>query len=178
MFRPFDRFVDIISTEPITFGKVEKQIRCEIMKSTSPNPPSIKAPVHGTKNSLPITNPNALLPSSNPVTETLLDSYVEDAAFDTFKNIDENEDEFVKFDNVIQEKEKEMVSEPLKKVGEKEKKKKKKMKTVKKKVENVTKQNIPGSANRLKMKEKALLSGVFSKYGGKSAMVAKGTEVE
>ncbi|XP_023762640.1 uncharacterized protein LOC111911089 [Lactuca sativa] len=173
-----NRFVDIISTEPITFGKVEKQIRCEIMKSTSPNPPSIKAPVHGTKNSLPITNPNALLPSSNPVTETLLDSYVEDAAFDTFKNIDENEDEFVKFDNVIQEKEKEMVSEPLKKVGEKEKKKKKKMKTVKKKVENVTKQNIPGSANRLKMKEKALLSGVFSKYGGKSAMVAKGTEVE
>ncbi|KAL7586911.1 hypothetical protein Lser_V15G41291 [Lactuca serriola] len=96
-----NRFVDIISTEPITFGKVEKQIRCEIMKSSSPNPPSIKAPVHGTKN-------------SNPVTEILLDSYVEDAAFDTFKNVDENGDEF---DNVIEEKdESEMeFSEPLKK---------------------------------------------------------------
>ncbi|KAL4574123.1 hypothetical protein LXL04_020948 [Taraxacum kok-saghyz] len=175
------RFVDLYSKEPITFGKVQKQIRCEIMKLSSPNPDpaSIKATINRTEKALPITNPSAIITSPNPVTETLFDSYVEDAAFDTVKNGDENDDEFVKLDNVIQEKdEPEVGSEPLKKqvkVGEKGKKK---VKTVKRKVENVTKQNIPGSANRLKMKEKALLSGVFSKYGGKPAMVAKGAEVE
>lgn len=174
-----NRFVDLYSTEPITFGKIQKQIRCEIMKPSSSSQDSVKPPVHTTKKSLPITNPSVILTTSNPVTETPFDSYVEDAAFDVFKNGDENDDESVKIEDVIQEKyEVETGSEPLKKekkVGEKGKNKKK---TVKKKVENKVKLNIPGSASRLKMKDKTLLSGVFSKYGGKSAMVAKGTEVE
>ncbi|PWA46729.1 nucleotide-binding alpha-beta plait domain-containing protein [Artemisia annua] len=104
------RFVNTFSTQPMTFGKVQKQIKCEIMKPSSPIP-SVKPSVPRMKTSLPVTDPSVLV-ISTPVTETSLDSYEEDAALD-----------------------------------------------------------------RLKMKEKDMLSGVFSKYSGKSAMAGKGTEV-
>ncbi|KAI3733556.1 hypothetical protein L6452_12999 [Arctium lappa] len=173
-----NRFVDMFSTQPIAFGKVQKQIKCEIMKSISPNPASIKPSVHKTGNPLPITN---------PVTEIPFDSYVEDAAFDKFSNGDDdlvsitddaNDDNPINLDDVVEEKqEPETGSESSKKPKKVREKGKKKVMTAKRKGENTPKLNIPGSANRLKMKEKALLSGVFSKYGGKSAMAAKGTEV-
>ncbi|XP_024989542.1 uncharacterized protein LOC112524119 [Cynara cardunculus var. scolymus] len=177
-----NRFVNTFSTQPIAFGKVQKQIKCEIMKSSSPNPVLIKPSVHKTGNPLPI---------SDPVTEIPLDPYVEDAAFDKFSNGDDTRDDDLvsitndeddekpkNHDDVVQEKqEPETGSEPSKK-PKKVREKGKKVMTAKRKGENTPKLNIPGSANRLKMKEKALLSGVFSKYGGKSAMaVAKGTEV-
>ncbi|KVI05630.1 hypothetical protein Ccrd_016054 [Cynara cardunculus var. scolymus] len=178
----FKPFVNTFSTQPIAFGKVQKQIKCEIMKSSSPNPVLIKPSVHKTGNPLPI---------SDPVTEIPLDPYVEDAAFDKFSNGDDTRDDDLvsitndeddekpkNHDDVVQEKqEPETGSEPSKK-PKKVREKGKKVMTAKRKGENTPKLNIPGSANRLKMKEKALLSGVFSKYGGKSAMaVAKGTEV-
>ncbi|CAK9137819.1 unnamed protein product [Ilex paraguariensis] len=43
----------------------------------------------------------------------------------------------------------------------------------KRKGEKVPKFNIPGSANRLKIKEKAVLTDVFSKYGPKSPVSVK-----
>lgn len=173
-----NRFVDMFSSQPIAFGKVQKQIKCEIMKSSSPNPALIKPSVHKTGNPLPI---------SNPVTEIPFDSYVEDAAFNKFSNGDDdlvsiiddaNDDNPRNLDDVVQEKqEPETGSESPKKPKKVREKGKKKMMVAKRKGENTPKLTIPGSANRLKMKEKALLSGVFSKYGGKSAMAAKGTEV-
>ncbi|KAK1415706.1 hypothetical protein QVD17_31491 [Tagetes erecta] len=173
-----NRFVDIISTQPITFGKVQKQIRCEITKPSSPKPDSVKPSNRRTESSLPVLNATMAV-KSNPVTETQLDLYVEDAALDML-NIgdegddgdddlllakgDDNDNNLEKNYNVVHEKlEPEAGSQSL------EKQKKVREKGKKKKVEKTTKPNIPGSANRLKMKEKALLSGVFSKYGGKSS---------
>ncbi|XP_030552096.1 uncharacterized protein LOC115756451 [Rhodamnia argentea] len=40
------------------------------------------------------------------------------------------------------------------------------------KAEKVLKQEVPGSAKRLKIKEKAVLTGVLSKYGGKAALTS------
>nr|GEU88283.1 putative nucleotide-binding alpha-beta plait domain-containing protein [Tanacetum cinerariifolium] len=51
------------------------------------------------------------------------------------------------------------------------------MTTGKNKVESTPKLNIPGSANRLKMKEKDMPSNVFSKFSGKYAMAGKWTEI-
>lgn len=181
-----NRFVNMFSTQPITFGKVQKQIRCEIMKSSSPNLDSVKSSVHRIESPLPVLYPTMAV-DLKPVTETAFHPYVEDTAFDKLENGDDdlvsvtdddnNDSDFGTFDNVVQEKQElEVGSESLKK-QKKVKEKGKKMTKGKKKVENTPKLNIPGSANRLKMKEKALLSGVFSKYGGKSAMVAKGSEV-
>ncbi|KAI3817573.1 hypothetical protein L1987_11368 [Smallanthus sonchifolius] len=163
-----NRFFDIISTQPITFGKVQKQIRCEIMKPSSPNPASVEQSVHRVKSTLPVLNATTA-GNSNPATETPVDPYVEDAAFDMLKIGDDDlvtTDDY-NFHNVVQEEHEPAVSsEPLKK--QKDREKRKKTTVAKKKVENTPKLNIPGSANRLKTKEKALLSGVFSKYGGKS----------
>ncbi|KAI3730942.1 hypothetical protein L1987_62123 [Smallanthus sonchifolius] len=166
-----NRFVDVVSTQPITFGKVQKQIRCEIMKPSSPNTASVEQSVHRIKSTLPVLTVT-MSGNSNPATETPLDPYVEDAAFDMLKigdddlvttdNYNDNN-----FHNVVQEEHEPAAnSEPLKKQKVREKGKKT---VAKKKVENTSKLNIPGSASRLKTKEKALLSGVFSKYGGKSS---------
>ncbi|KAL9995359.1 putative nucleotide-binding alpha-beta plait domain superfamily, RNA-binding domain superfamily [Helianthus debilis subsp. tardiflorus] len=150
-----NRFVDIVSTQPITFGKVQKQIRCEIMPSV----------VDRKESPLPVFSATM----APPVTQTPLDPSleVEQAAFDKLKIGDDDNDN--SFGNVVEKKhEAEVSSESLKKqkvVTEKGKK----TTRAKKKVENTPKLTIPGSANRLKMKEKALLSGVFSKYGGKSS---------
>nr|GEU38221.1 nucleotide-binding alpha-beta plait domain-containing protein [Tanacetum cinerariifolium] len=172
------RFVNTFSTQPMTFGKVQKQIKCEIIKPSSVIP-AVKPSVHRTKTALPVTDPSVLV-ISTPVTETALDSYEEDAALDRSQNDDDddyNDDNIAKLDNVVQEKQElEAGSEPVKK-PKKVKEKGKKTTTGKKKVESTPKLNIPGSANRLKMKEKDMLSGVFSKYSGKSAMAGKGTEV-
>ncbi|KAJ0537293.1 putative nucleotide-binding alpha-beta plait domain superfamily, RNA-binding domain superfamily [Helianthus annuus] len=158
-----NRFVDIVSTQPITFGKVQKQIRCEIMPSV----------VDRKESPLPVFSATM----APPVTQTPLDPCleVEEAAFDKLKIGDDDlvsatdDDNDNSFGNVVEKKhEAEVSSESLKKqkvVTEKGKK----TTRAKKKVETTPKLSIPGSANRLKMKEKALLSGVFSKYGGKSS---------
>nr|XP_043624884.1 uncharacterized protein LOC122596383 [Erigeron canadensis] len=179
-----NRFVDTFSTQPITFGKVQKQIRCEIIKPSLPNPVSAKPPAQIREKPLPVSNPTLAVNSSTS-NEIRLDPYVEDGAFDKFKNGDDdlvsatdeyNLKTFGNIDNVVQEKnELEAGSESSKKQLKVTVKRKKAV-TGKKKAENTPKLNIPGSANRLKMKEKALLSGVFSKYGGDSAMAAKGTD--
>lgn len=152
----FGRFVNTFSTQPMIFGKVQKQIKCEIMKPTLSNPDFVKPQVHRTEKSLPVVNPTAAV-NLTPVTvtETQFDPYVEDAAFDNFNNgdddlVSETDANVGQVDIVVQEKhEPEADSESSKKqkkVGEKGKKKT----TAKKKVENTPKLNIPGSAaNRL-----------------------------
>ncbi|KAK9063429.1 hypothetical protein SSX86_017299 [Deinandra increscens subsp. villosa] len=174
-----NRFVDIFSKQPITFGKVQKQIRCEIMKPSSPNPASTAPSVPKKESALPVLK-TAMAANSNLVIKTQLDldPYVEDVAFDMLKTgdadlvlaaDDHNDSNFGELHNVVQEKhEPEGGSESIKK-EKKDRETGKKTARAKKKVESTPKLNIPGSAKRLKMKEKALLSGVFSKYGGKSS---------
>ncbi|KAD2803906.1 hypothetical protein E3N88_37283 [Mikania micrantha] len=148
-----NRFVDKLSTQPVTFGKVQKQIRCEIMKSSSSNQAPVK---HRIESPLPVLNaPMAV--NSKPADAN--------AAFDMLKigGLATNDNNFVKSYNVVQEPE--AGSESL----DKQKKVREKGTRAKKKVDNSPKLSLPGSANRLKTKEKALLSGVFVKYAGKSS---------
>ncbi|XP_076898034.1 uncharacterized protein LOC143551503 [Bidens hawaiensis] len=159
-----NRFVDIISTQPITFGKVQKQIRCEIMKPSSPTLAPVKPSVDKIKSPLPVLDATMSV-NSNPVIET---PYVEDDTSSDDDNDDDDDDELEFATDVVEEKhEGEVGSEALKKQKVREKAKKTPRSV--KKVEKTPKLSIPGSAKRLKMKEKALLSGVFSKYGGKSS---------
>ncbi|KAD2803903.1 hypothetical protein E3N88_37280 [Mikania micrantha] len=144
-----NRFVDILSTQPITFGKVQKQIRCEIMKSSSSNQAPVK---HRIESPLPVLKaPMAV--NSKPADAN--------AAFDMLKigGLATNDNNFGKSYNVVQEPE----------AGSESLDKQKKVTRAKKKVDNSPKLSLPGSANRLKTKEKALLSGVFVKYAGKSS---------
>ncbi|KAL8218938.1 hypothetical protein R6Q57_022311 [Mikania cordata] len=146
-----NRFVDILSTQPITFGKVQKQIRCEIMKSSSSNQAPVK---HRIESPLPVLNaPMAV--NSKP--------FDANAVFDMLKigELATNDNNFGKSYNVVQEPE--AGSESL----DKQKKVREKGARAKKKVDNSPKLSLPGSANRLKTKEKALLSGVFVKYAGR-----------
>ncbi|KAI7742762.1 hypothetical protein M8C21_021135 [Ambrosia artemisiifolia] len=118
-----NRFVDMVSTQPITFGKVQKQIRCEIIKQPS-SVEIIETP-------LPVLNA-----TTAPVTQTPLDPSVQD---DDFAQLIEEKNEAH-----------EVTSEKQKMVTLTEKGKKKTTRPSKKKVDNTPKLNIPpGSANRL-----------------------------
>ncbi|CAK8536976.1 unnamed protein product [Lathyrus sativus] len=179
------RFVELYTGQTITFGKIQKQIKCELVNAQSSSSSLELRKNHNT--ALP------LLPSFED--DSNEDSYMDDSALGTWEETDldntddqresdgENEELVTALkldsdDRVEMVNNSEINSLPSKQVGGKKKASDKvgqknapKQKPTKENAKKVL--DIPGSAKRLKIKEKAVLGGVFSKYGSKTALVSK-----
>ncbi|KAL5723598.1 hypothetical protein ACHQM5_006978 [Ranunculus cassubicifolius] len=162
-------FVQTYSKQSITFGKIQKQVTCEIA-TPSKSPTTVRH----------MSTPGMRLPLMDS------DSEDEDVAMDSAS---EDEDIALESTEVVPPDEEAAtieamelsvadinISEPnvSKKTSDssplKQQKKKpavKKKLIIKGKSEKPPKSNIPGSTKRLKVKEKAVLAGVVSKYGAK-----------
>lgn len=182
-----NRFIQIFSRQSIAFGKIQKQIKYEMMNSSSPKPASEKS----------VDSDHSPRVAETSVENDLdADSDMENPSFNTrgktvSGEYDSEDDEhvstvredkgenFEKFSIVEASgdddsrvlKEESLTNSLSSKQQEKSRAKKKKL-MVKKKG-SAPKLNIPGSANRLKIKEKAVLTDVFSKYGPKVDITVK-----
>nr|GME21813.1 ATP-dependent DNA helicase CHL1 [Ipomoea batatas] len=166
------RFVQTFSGQSIYFGKVQKNIKCEMMSSTStklrnahsddetsydPSEPDSDEELEAdfeidahTSDSWE-ENDSTEYDAEVEHTSAQMDDYDEDMETDSGDEQDnamEGSATNVSFSTV------------QKKVVVSEKKKK-----AKRKKETTPKLNIPGSARRLKIRDKALLTGVLTKYG-------------
>lgn len=167
-------FVQMFSGRSISFGKVQKQIKCEMINPRSPNSTTIQS-VDETK--------RATEPERPDLHKDLDDDFDTDFLSDSEENISTDHDvseveDLSAYTNDYLENAETLSAESTsgdeqdvgeesefseqKKVQAKEKKKKPKQKK-----ENVPKLNIPGSARKLRIKEKAVLTGVLSKYAQK-----------
>lgn len=175
------RFVQTFSRQSIAFGKIQKQIKYEMMDPSSPQTASEKL-----VGSTP--GPRLAYISANNDLDAV--SNIEDSAsnakevihgeYDSEDNehisTGEQKRETVEAFNMLESSEKDdykMPNEesPSKALPSQQLKKnsaKKKKIVVKGKQKKSPKLNIPGSAKRLKIKEKAVLTDVFSKYGQKA----------
>ncbi|CAL5188910.1 unnamed protein product [Lathyrus oleraceus] len=180
------RFVELYTGQTITFGKIQKQIKCELVNARS-SCSSLKL-----RKNLNTTLP--LLPSFEEDSNEDFD--MNDSARGTWEETDldnaddqresdgENE-EFVTALNLDSDDRVEMANNseinslPSKQVDGKKKASVKVGQKNAPKQKPSTKENakkvldVPVSAKRLKIKEKAVLSGVFSKYGSKTALASK-----
>ncbi|CAN4094764.1 unnamed protein product [Withania somnifera] len=168
------RFVQMFSGRSISFGMVQKQIKCEMIRPRSPKSTTIKS-VDEIK-----YGPEQEMPDLH---EDLDDDFDTDLLSGSEKNISSDQDvaeveDIPAYTNDYVENPETLYAESTsgndqdvgeefefseqKKVQAKEKKKKPKQKK-----ESVSKLNIPGSARKLKIKEKAVLTGVLSKYAQK-----------
>ncbi|KAJ8548411.1 hypothetical protein K7X08_030880 [Anisodus acutangulus] len=167
------RFVKMFSGRNISFGKIQKQIKCEMMSPGSPKSKTIQS-VDEIKYA-----PEQEIPDLHG---DLDDDFDTDFLSDTEENISTDHDvtevedlsartnDYVENSEILsaestsgdeQDVGEESYLLEQKKVQAKEKKKPKQKK-------EVSKLNIPGSARKLKIKEKALLTGVLSKYAQKT----------
>lgn len=181
------RFVQLFSREIIAFGKVQKQIRCEMVNSSSSNSvdghssddtsgyPKIK--VYGFEED-PGAHFDDNEDSYGSVMEALSDGFEPDDELDFAELEEVREDlEFV----TVSELNGSNNTKPAKKsaTDSSSANQRKKIQAIEKKltakgkVKKFPKLNIPGSAKRLKVKEKAVLTEVFSKYAVKAASTAK-----
>ncbi|KAL3337113.1 hypothetical protein AABB24_029659 [Solanum stoloniferum] len=168
------RFVQMFSGRSISFGKVQKQIKCEMINPGSPKSTTTQS-VDKIKNV-----PEKDIPDLHGDQD---DDFDTDFLSDSEENISTDYDvaeveDLSAYTNDYEENSETLSAESTsgdeQDVGEesefsKQKKveaKKKKIKPKQKK-EQVPKLNIPGSARKLKIKEKAVLTGVLSKYAQK-----------
>ncbi|PIN13151.1 hypothetical protein CDL12_14223 [Handroanthus impetiginosus] len=182
------RFVQDFSGKSISFGKVQKQIICEMSDSKLPTPPCDQSVGEG--NHTPQKAIHNLDEDSDTGIETndsLLDSWDENApgelddADETHISEQEEDDiEIIKTSttsNSNLSKELEVVKEsgmdPSSSKQEKKLKTKEKKVSSKSKKDKIPKLNIPGSLKRLKIREKEVLTGVFSKYGANATLTVK-----
>ncbi|AES96285.1 uncharacterized protein [Medicago truncatula] len=183
------RFVELYTGQTITFGKIQKPIKCELVNAQSSSPPGLNQNIN---TALP------LLPSFEE--DSNEDSNIDDSAFNTWDETEvDDSDELQESDGESQEfatvltvdsddsvqmtNGSEIESLLSKQVDRKPSADKKSAVNVKQ--ENAPKKksnqkentkkvlDVPGSAKRLKIKEKAVLSDVFSKYGSKAALASK-----
>lgn len=181
------RFVQLFSRQIIAFGKVQKQIRCEVMNSSSSN----SGDEHSADDtsSYPKITVNGFEEAPDADFDDNEDSYgsVMEAVSDGFDPDDELD--FAGLEEVRENLEFVTVSKLNGSNNMKQAKKSatdssssnqpKKIQAIEKKliakgkVKKVPKLDIPGSAKRLKVKEKAVLTDVFSKYAVKAASSAK-----
>ncbi|KAI4314281.1 hypothetical protein L6164_027206 [Bauhinia variegata] len=180
-------FVQLYSGQSIAFGKIQKQINCELLKSQSSSSAGLE--LSETLN----TAPQLVVPAFEDYPSE--GYYLDDPALNSWdgvisydsgelgKQIDteevedfeENEEPFAALEaDSDDDAETNLLS------SEQESPSKLKMENVSKKksaskdkAKKLPKLDVPGSAKRLKIKEKAVLSDVFSKYGLKSTLVSK-----
>ncbi|KAF9617005.1 hypothetical protein IFM89_033075 [Coptis chinensis] len=178
------RFVQTYSGRCITFGKVEKQITCEIT-----NPPKSSDLSEHSADDIHTSAPEQLLPSMEPHSyadsdplDISLDSGDVSSSVDTdgqvnesisISNLPSNRRGCCTY-NLGRDEDNENAGpkaadkiDPLPVKQQQKKPTIKKKPTVKGRSHKSPKSNIPGSAKRLKVKEKAILADVFSKYGEK-----------
>ncbi|KAF3431325.1 hypothetical protein FNV43_RR26056 [Rhamnella rubrinervis] len=208
------RFIQMFTQQSITFGKVQKRVKCEMVNSlvsesalqqsaentyTAPQPivPALEGyqsahsdvddsalDIEEESNFYEYDDPNDNLDMSEPedIEEKLESVSVSELSNgDSFDHISESKSLTDSFSSKrlerVQALEKKLLGKGIEeKVPEKGKRMKagnKKPLRKAKEVKGQRKLDIPGSAKRLKIKEKAVLTDVFSKYGTKSAMTSK-----
>lgn len=179
-----NRFIQIFSRQSIAFGKVQKQIKCEITDPQLPDSAhkrssedSYALPVLAMEEDVDVVAADIViddgsLQSGEEDSFDESDGLNDDLDIDRLEYVMDEEESSealeMDFDNsLIPEMESTSKATSLNKPERpKAVKKKSQPKT---KGEKIQKLNIPGSAKRLKIKEKALLTGVFSKYGVNAA---------
>ncbi|KAK2996707.1 hypothetical protein RJ639_026663 [Escallonia herrerae] len=177
-----NRFVEIFSRQSITFGKIQKQIKCEIVDSSSQNPvykQSVDRPDRTPR--LAVLSLGKNLNADTDMETLPLDLPEEKIAgeHDSADDVDASvvlEDDETKLDVFH-------VADPQSNSSGEQRKGTKSISPSSKQQVKISangkklmpkkrkgpKPNIPGSAKSLRIKEKALLTGVFSKYGVKPA---------
>lgn len=165
------RFVQMFSGRSISFGKVQKQIKCEMINPGSPKSTTTESvdkikyvpeqDLHGDQDD--DFDTDFLSDSEENISTDYDVAEVEDLS--AYTNDYEENSETLSAESTWGDEQdvgEESEFSEQKKVAAKEKKKKPKQKK-----EQVPKLNIPGSARKLKIKEKAVLTGVLSKYAQK-----------
>ncbi|XP_050203729.1 uncharacterized protein LOC126653824 [Mercurialis annua] len=169
-----NRFVQQFSGQSILFGKIQKQIKCVTEKShsskssddksagsfSSGSKLTVLASEEDTNANFNIDNSSVEETSSDvPDTDEISTTKFEDVT-DSVESLSISE---VDNDDSMQPE-----SGSLSQTKQNKRQATEKKTTVKDKKEKVPKKKIPGSAKRLMMKEKAVLTDVFSKYGSQS----------
>lgn len=183
-----NRFVKTFSRQSISFGKIQKQIKCEIMYSKSPTSAyeqssdrSYSAPQlvfrslgEGSDADFDIdgTSPDSWEVAASDESKAADDEFVQAQWEDDGENLgsfSSSDDNAVDSMEARTESASDaLISKKQAKVRRNEKKL-----VAKRKGTKDPKLNIPGSANRLKIKEKALLTGVLSKYAVQASSASK-----
>ncbi|CAN4124279.1 unnamed protein product [Withania somnifera] len=168
------RFVQLFSGRSISFGKVQKQIKCEMINPRSLKSTTIQSVDEtkcATKQEMPdlhedldddfdsdfLTGSEEYISTDHDISEVedlsaYTNDHVESSETLYAESTSSDEQDAIEFSKLSEQKNAEA----------KENKKKPKQKK-----EKVSKLNIPGSARKLKIKEKAVLTGVLSKYAQK-----------
>ncbi|KAF8039958.1 hypothetical protein BT93_B2238 [Corymbia citriodora subsp. variegata] len=181
-------FVQTFSQQSLTFGKVQKQIKCEMMSSPLPvhaNTELASNTLVTSQISMPVMEGEPDLHSHvyEPTSGSLEDltsekenDWDDETELDKYETRDNLEafdmSEFETFDTLESETEIVTASSSTEQRGKAKQKKPQpnpKKSAGKGKAERVSKPGVPGYAKRLKIKEQAVLTGVLSKYGGKAA---------
>ncbi|KAJ7943597.1 RNA binding protein [Quillaja saponaria] len=194
------RFVQLYSTQNIAFGKVQKLIKCEILNSKSSSSDCLQASDnHNAAAQLTIPASEANINGTSIVNDPTLDSLEityddsDDLVEEPFReespkvaeNLQSDNASKVDVDDGVEPRENseadslssmqlEINSTTESKISAKGKVKNAPQKKLLSKGKvKVPKLGIPGSAKRLKIKEKAVLTDVFSKYGRKAELASK-----
>lgn len=161
-----NRFTELFSGQTISFGKIQKQINCDMLNPKSPNSGAPSLTVPNLKDSQDIHSD-----SENSFEETVVDESKDcDDLSAQLDIIGEKEESFKASEEA---KTVSGTDSPSAKRGEKSRVVEKMAFTKQQIREKAPKLNIPGSAKRLKIKEKAVLTGVFTKYGAKAISASK-----
>lgn len=161
------RFVQTFSGQSITFGKVQKQIKCD-MNFSLLKPGNEDSVGEGSYTAQIAVEAEEFYDEFASEDEVHKSAETEDSdSFGSGVPIPE-----FSYGGVAEESE-QSVTKPAssKQQGELQEKGKKVASKAKK--QRPPKINIPGSANRLKIREKAVLTGVLSKYGGNTSVVTR-----
>ncbi|CAM8881289.1 unnamed protein product [Rhodiola kirilowii] len=172
-------FIQIFATANISFGKIQKQIKCELASPSSKDD-ALDIPMTNTlaKSSLPVLsyheNEPIIAKISNLSYESLeeTESNESDSDSDTDAFYDSEAEISESPKPAIKDTEHKSTSAPSKSSSSKQETKppaKKKPVAVKAKGPKPAKL---GSANKLKSKDRSVLTGVFSKYGAKAKSMA------
>ncbi|KAE9613415.1 hypothetical protein Lal_00015885 [Lupinus albus] len=206
------KFVELYSGQAITFGKIQKQIECELVDAQSSSSTSIGLSKNlGSLPLLPVSSfeedsnedsimDGSALSSWDKITSDDSDSsddsdYSDNMDNETYEEEEEEEEEekgvgdspesatamSMDYDNsvdmIIDSENDLLSSEQVDKTPIAEQNSPSKIrqehKKPKEKAKKVSNSDVPGSAKRLRVKEKAVLSDVFSKYGSKAALASK-----
>ncbi|KAK4429873.1 hypothetical protein Salat_1288000 [Sesamum alatum] len=174
------RFMQNFSGKSISFGKVQKQIKCEMMSSKLPKPAYDQSvdDSNGTREQV-VLNLDENLDTSPEPNVSPFDSS-EESIPSELDTADEEHEEInatsTSSDSNSAEKPGEVqdsaINSSPSKQGRKLRSTEKKGASKRSK-DKILKLNIPGSAKRLKIREKAMLTDVFSKYGANANSTAK-----
>ncbi|KAI3467482.1 hypothetical protein Pfo_024145 [Paulownia fortunei] len=181
------RFVQNFSGKNISFGKVQKQIKCEMMNAKLLKPACDQSVESNSTPQQAVLNVDEDLDAGVETDVSLSDSWEEsvpielDDADETHVSEQWEDDGEINgssttSDSILAEElevgEESAINSSSPKQIRKLKMNEKKVASKKRK-DRIPKFNIPGAANRLKMREKAVLTGVFSKYGANSTLTVK-----